>query len=360
VTWLDSDDILLPGAVQACVDTLDAHPDAVAAFTDHEKINASGAFVRHSDSHGTGPYDPKRQIWMGGYSEHITVFRRSALAPFLTEIESMDQGACRWLRARAATQGRFIHVERSGGYVRIHDRNLSHSESTNNAMLVTGRINQLFQQFGLLPRHRVDCHVLYCHEPRDWLKMAIASVLENRVNLFLCPGIAGKVGLARALAFAEGSAEYVAWVDGDDEVMPGAFEAALDVLDANPDVVSTYCDIQLIDHPEGQGYIKGPWTPKRQLFNIAEVHHLHVMRRSAVLPYLEELAKWDGYEEFVLMALLAQHGRHHHIPRRLYRFRQHAKYQRAGSIGGPKLFRQAYKTVSPILMDLYKRGIKQA
>ncbi|MBL8223638.1 MAG: hypothetical protein JNL62_30680, partial [Bryobacterales bacterium] len=42
-------------------------------------------------------------------------------------------------------------------------------------------------------------------------------------------------------------------------------------------------------------------SPWRQLWGIAEVHHLHVMRRSAVESCLEDLERWDGYEEFVLM-----------------------------------------------------------
>lgn len=199
-----------------------------------------------------------------------------------------------------------------------------------------------------------------CYEPKKWLDAAITSLAPEPVNICVCDGIPGKLGEARARAFAQGSAEYVAWLDGDDEVMLGAFEAALAVLDADPAVVSTYCDIQLIGQPDGVGYTKAPWTPWRQLWGIAEVHHLHVMRRAAVEACLESLERWDGYEEFVLMGLLAKFGRHHHIPRRLYRFRQHNQYRRAGSIGGAALYREAYKTVAPILLDLHRRGVKQA
>lgn len=207
---------------------------------------------------------------------------------------------------------------------------------------------------------RVDCHVLHCHEPPEWIDAALASLAQEPVNVHLCAGIPGKLGLARARAFSSGSAEYVAWLDGDDEVMPGAFDAALAALDADPGVVSTYCDIQLIGEPDGIGYKKASWSPWAQLWGIAEVHHLHVMRRAAVEACLEALERWDGYEEFVLMGLLAKAGRHHHIPRRLYRFRQHNQYRRAGSIGGPALYREAYKTVAPILLDLHRQGVRQA
>lgn len=206
---------------------------------------------------------------------------------------------------------------------------------------------------------RIDCHVLHCYEPTAWIDAALASLDGEPVNVHLCPGIPGKVGLARARAFEWGEAPYVAWLDGDDEVMPGAFSASLDVLDADPGIVSTYCDIQLMDRPDGVGYIKAHWTPLRQLWGVAEVHHLHVMRRAAVEACLEDLAQWDGYEEYVLMGLLVRYGRHHHIPRRLYRFRQHAAYPRAGGIGGPSLCRRAVATVTPILMDAHRRGVEQ-
>lgn len=163
-------------------------------------------------------------------------------------------------------------------------------------------------------RPLIDCHVLHCYEPPEWIDGCLQSLEAEPVTVYLRPGIKGKVGLARARAFACGDAPYVAWVDGDDEAMPGAFDAALAVLESRPDAVSTYCDIQLIGQPEGQGYVKAPWNPASQLQRMAEVHHLHVMRRSAVMPWLEELARWDGWEEYVLMGLLCRYGVHHHIP----------------------------------------------
>lgn len=205
----------------------------------------------------------------------------------------------------------------------------------------------------------VDVHVLHCHEPPEWIAGCLDSLHAEPVTVYLRPGIAGKVGLSRARAFACGHAPYVAWVDGDDEAMPGAFAAALEVLESRPDVVSTYCDIQLIGKPDGDGYIKAPWNPAAQLQRMAEVHHLHVMRRSAVMPLLAELARWDGWEEYVLMGLLCRYGVHHHIPKMLYRFRQHTRYHRAGMIGGQTMRRDATRLIAPILAPLIAAGVKQ-
>lgn len=208
---------------------------------------------------------------------------------------------------------------------------------------------------------RIDVHVLHCHEPAEWVDACLESLADEPVSVHLCPGIEGQVGEARARAFARGSAEFVSFVDGDDAVEPGCFAAALDVLDAHPEVVSTYCDVHVINAEgcEAGSYIKGPWTPWRQLWTLAEVHHCHVMRRSAVMPYLDELARWVSLEEWVLMGLVARHGLHWHIPRPLYRFRQHGAYQRAGSLITPALRQRGFDLCAGALIDLHRRGIRQ-
>lgn len=206
---------------------------------------------------------------------------------------------------------------------------------------------------------RIDVHVLHCHEPPEWIDACLRSLAAEPVNVHLCKGIKGKVGLARANAFRNGGAEYVAFVDANDTVVPGAFDAALAVLDNDNEVVATYCDIQLINEPDGVGYFKAPWNPLTQLFHASEVHHLHVMRRTAVEAHLEELEKWDGYEEYVLMGLICQYGTQHHIDKAWYRFRQHSNYPRAGAIGGIPMWQAAVNKVSPTLHKMIKAGIKQ-
>jgi hypothetical protein len=206
---------------------------------------------------------------------------------------------------------------------------------------------------------RVDVHVLHCYEPDNWVYACLDSLKDEPINIHLCDGIKGKVGLARANAFRHGTAEYVAFVDSDDEVFPGAFNAALEVLDNNPGVVGTYCDVQLIGAEPGIGYIKDVWKPLNQLLHASEVHHLHVMRREAVDQCLDELEEWDGYEEYLLMGLITQFGTMHHIPELLYNFRQHNSYPRAGAIGGNPMFMKAVSRVAPILHKHIAAGTMQ-
>lgn len=207
----------------------------------------------------------------------------------------------------------------------------------------------------------VDVHVLHCYEPHEWIDACLRSLENEPVNVHLCEGIKGKVGRARARAFRNGHAPYVAFVDADDEVYPGAFEAALNVLEARPEVVGTYCNLTVMNHEsvDYDAYDKGGWDPRRQLQHSSEVHHLHVIRRPAVEYWLEELAKWDGFEEWVLCGLICKFGTHHHIPRRLYRFRQHGNYPRAGAIGWRSLHRAALRTITPYLAPLIAAGTMQ-
>lgn len=351
ICWVDSDDWLYPGAVQACIDALDAHPLAVAAYTDCILVDEAGVYLRDGPNEA-GPWNLRHMPWWGGYAEHLCVMRRSVIEPLLEEIRPFYHGDCHLLRGLAAAQGDFIHVPMVGYAYRQHPANSAKQFDVAMLMRANARNYDALRGAGRLPIHRIDCHVLYCHEPKNWLEGALRSLENEPVNVHLCPGIAGHVGLARSNAFKQGSAEYVSFVDGDDEVMPGAFDAALAVLDAHPEVVSTYCDIQLIGAPDGEGYIKNEWNPVKQLTHSAEVHHLHVMRRGAVEKCLVELAKWKGFEEYLLMGLLCQYGKHYHIPTQQYRFRQHAQYPRAGAIGGQSLRKQAVLKVAPILLRL--------
>ena len=359
VACLDDDDALLPGAIQACLDALDANPSAIGAYTDAFYIDESGQVLGPDRSTGSGPWTVERSLTGAGHTEHIAVMRRSAVLPFLDELESYTGMEQYFLHGMLATVGDWIHVEQPGYLFRLH------AENTHNATALEVRhaarqlIRQRLTAAGRVEPPRIDVHVLYCYEPVRWIDDALISLAAEPVNVHLCQGIKGKVGLARANAFRKGTAEYVAFVDADDEVVSGAFQAALDVLDARPDIVATYCDVQLIGHPEGVGYFKAPWTPLAQLFGPSEVHHLHVMRRFAVEPHLAELESWDGYEEYTLMGLLCQFGQQHHIPFPWYRFRQHNAYPRAGAIGGDPMRKAAGRRVLPTLYPLIKAGIQQ-
>lgn len=163
---------------------------------------------------------------------------------------------------------------------------------------------------------RVDVHVLSYLGHREWLEQCLGSLAEEPCTVHLVAGgFPGSIGAARAFAFGLGASDLVSFVDDDDFVEPGAMQACIDYLDGHPDCVGVYTDVEHL-HPAGRRdrERKGPWCPLRQLTYCPEITHLKVMRRSAVMACLSELALWPTYEEYVLCGLLAGYGRWAHVP----------------------------------------------
>jgi hypothetical protein len=78
-------------------------------------------------------------------------------------------------------------------------------------------------------------------------------------------------------------AEYVAWVDDDDFVYPGAIQRCYDALEAHPNLGLAYTDENYVD-PSGN--VKGSNNGKKELLDLTahprSVHHLAVTRRFSV------------------------------------------------------------------------------
>jgi hypothetical protein len=164
---------------------------------------------------------------------------------------------------------------------------------------------------------RIDVHVLSYLGNLDWLEQCLQSLTsEPCATHLVIGGFPGSIGAARAFAFTLGTAEYVCFMDDDDYVLPGIMQMCLEYLDQHPDCVGVYTDTEHL-HENGHRSVekKGrPWKPVRQLLYAPEVTHLKVMRRSAVMPYLNELAKWPTWEEYVICGLMAELGYWHHLP----------------------------------------------
>jgi hypothetical protein len=76
--------------------------------------------------------------------------------------------------------------------------------------------------------------------PSAWVETALASVSEAAreapftVNTIRVPGVPGHVGQAMMDGLQLSTAEYVAWVDDDDWVLPRAFSVLTDALAQQP------------------------------------------------------------------------------------------------------------------------------
>jgi len=174
---------------------------------------------------------------------------------------------------------------------------------------------------------KVDTHVLILPDAdKTWWDKCQDSMVNEPVNLHLLQGVKGHIGKGRMMGFSRGESPYVSCVDPDDMVVPGAFQACVDALEANPKACGAYTDEVLIDENGGElekGMWSGhKWNPLLQL-EPKYLHHVFVMRRKFVERHYDELLKWPVMAEYVLKCLIVQHGPWVHVDRIGYKWRIH-------------------------------------
>lgn len=178
------------------------------------------------------------------------------------------------------------------------------------------------------------------------------------MNVHVIPNT-DSVGSGRVLGFATGSAEFVAWLDSDDWLLPGAVESCLEVLVQRPDAVGAFTDeVRMRDGVKvgaGESTGTGAWCPTRQLTRISYARHLVVMRRAVVMPYLPIMAQHARLSEYVLRGLAVQHGPWLHVERDGYVHREHDGNVSKVTPTTPEQVKAAVLRVRPILAPLIRK-----
>jgi GT2 family glycosyltransferase len=154
--------------------------------------------------------------------------------------------------------------------------------------------------------------VLREYQRRD-KRIVVQFGLENR-------GIASATNAALSMA----SAEYVAMLDHDDEILPNALSEVARVLKSDPAIDALYTDQAYIG-PDGdtvEPFFKPDWSPE-MFQGVMFVGHLLVVRRSLV----EELGgfdpRFDRVQDFEFMLRVSEKdAKIHHLPKVLYLWRR--------------------------------------
>ena len=172
---------------------------------------------------------------------------------------------------------------------------------------------------------RIDVHVLLLPTTDSILwQECLDSLKDEPVNIHIVEGVPGHIGKARYGGFSQGTSPYVSCVDPDDLVIPGAFAACLEELEAHPEACGVYTDELIIDR-SGNIIRPGIWseTPWNPLFQLEPkyLHHIFVMRRCYVEKYYLEMLRWPSMPEFILKGLLTAHGPWVHVNRFGYKWR---------------------------------------
>lgn len=205
----------------------------------------------------------------------------------------------------------------------------------------------------------IDLHILnHAAATRpDWWQACLASAqaaeATGLVTLHLMEGTGESIGANRAAAFRLGRQPFVAYLDNDDLLLPEALPALLQALTERPEVCGVYSDRMQID---AHGKVlftmrRSPWTPDGQLRQQDFPHMLAVYRREAVIPYLDLIASFTNYCEFVLCGLATQFGPWLHVPVVAYQRREKDYYVNHVRRIAPDLARRARALVEPILLN---------
>ena len=121
----------------------------------------------------------------------------------------------------------------------------------------------------------IDVHVLTHEGTRgDWLDMCLDSLRDQPVNVFVVDNHGRSVGEGRARGYVLGNSPFVAYVDSDDYVLPGCFDACLEGLNQHRSVVT----MERIEYENGSVF---PFHKPG--------HSVAVYRREDVMPHLQRM-----------------------------------------------------------------------
>ncbi len=135
----------------------------------------------------------------------------------------------------------------------------------------------------------------------------------------------GGIVAATNAGFDRALGDFIALLDHDDILEPGALRALAEVIEAHDDVDLVYTDELIIDekgHPLG-AMRKPVWSPER-LRGQMYINHLSAYRRSLVAQVGGLRTGYDGSQDYDLALRITEQARRvEHIPRMLYRWRTH-------------------------------------
>jgi glycosyltransferase involved in cell wall biosynthesis len=135
--------------------------------------------------------------------------------------------------------------------------------------------------------NKIDVHILTVPGRDQWLQECLASLGGQPVNVYTVPGVVGHVGRGRERGYRQGDSEWVSFVDDDDLVLPGAFDAMLAAIREFPAARAFFGREEMIDE-RGNVILRAAADVKRRPYRwIDFAHHLAVYHRETLYGCLD-------------------------------------------------------------------------
>ena len=172
---------------------------------------------------------------------------------------------------------------------------------------------------------------------RDQTAERVAAVNDSRIRILTHPGGVNRSAVAsRRLAMLESRGEFIAFLDADDEYLPGKLARHVDILRRNPGVVMVHGPVQRrmeeTSVPEMWNFSQGD-APK--IYDLTKIHHYlvgnaicnptAVCRRNAIEPERDQPPNMvGGAEDWILWICMAERGLFYYDPEPLTVYVYHA------------------------------------
>jgi glycosyltransferase involved in cell wall biosynthesis len=155
----------------------------------------------------------------------------------------------------------------------------------------------------------------------------LQRIFGDNPRVVLASGRNGGIGYASNRAVRSTRAPYIAQLDADDLLKPGAIRRLMDYLDRHADVACCYGSSERIDDDGvviGNEYSWPVFSREKMLLN-SIVHHPRMFRRAAwerTAGFREDIENAVDYDMFLK---LSEVGRVHHIDETIYQRRWHGR-----------------------------------
>lgn len=161
----------------------------------------------------------------------------------------------------------------------------------------------------------IDVHIIQdSTRPKEWFDVAVNSIPTTICNVHIINKRNRSIAENRYEGFISGDSEYISFVDDDDYALPGAFEKCLETLENNKELAGTGTLESVIRNGEIISPSDYDIERMQNILNDADrswnqwkiMHHLVILRRSSIEPYLYNLN--GKYPEIALYKSLYEAG----------------------------------------------------